>query len=300
MFDLASLTKPLATAMCAMKCIDSGLIDPEDPVDKYLPEFTGPGKDEIKVKHLLMHNSGLPSYTRAGSSAQETMEKVMTIPMTQEIGQYKYSCLNFITLMRVVESASGMMMWEYYKREFTDPMKMQHTMFSPPEDLYGNCLPTIGDSSGTQILHQGLVHDPLAYSLQGYSGNAGLFSTGSDLAALCRMMLGHGTYKNKKYVGKETIQPFITLQSKGRTFGWAINDHFTSAGKRMSKTAIGHTGYTGTSVWIDYENDIFILLLTNRVYPQDKTALNPLRRAVNNAVMETVFSYENEKENGTE
>ncbi|MBW6458788.1 MAG: beta-lactamase family protein, partial [FCB group bacterium] len=296
MFDLASLTKPLATAMCAMKCIDSGLIDPEDPVDKYLPEFTGPGKDAIKVKHLLMHNSGLPSYTRPQGSRQETLDHIMAIDMNKEIGEYTYSCLNFITLMRVVESAAGMMMWEYYKKEFTDPMGMKKTMFSPPEAWHAQCLPTIGDSSGTKILRQGIVHDPLALALEGYSGNAGLFSTVSDLAALCQMMLNHGTYKNKTYVSKETILPFITLQSKGRTYGWAINDHYTSAGKRISKTAIGHTGYTGTSAWIDYENDIFIVLLTNRVYPDDKVGLNPLRRAVHNAVMEAVFDLKPDTE----
>jgi CubicO group peptidase (beta-lactamase class C family) len=288
-FDLASLTKVFATSMCAMKCIDSGLIDPEDPVVKYLPEFRGPGKDAIKVKHLLMHNSGLPSYTRPQGSREATLDHVMEIPMNKEVGEYTYSCLNMITMMRVVESATGMMMWEYYKKEFTDPMGMKSSMFSPPDALQAQCLPTIGDSSGTQILRQGVVHDPLALALEGYSGNAGLFSTASDLAALCQMMLNHGTYKNRTYVSRESIMPFITLQSKGRTYGWAINDHYTTAGNRLNKTAIGHTGYTGTSAWIDHENDIFMIILTNRVYPNDKVGINPIRRDVHNAVMEAIF-----------
>ena len=120
MFDMASLTKVFATGMSAMKAIDSGLIDPEKYVVDYLPEFNNHGKEIIKVKHLLMHNSGLPSYTRPGKSSDETLSIIMNIEMDRELGDYKYSCLNFITLMRVVESATDMPMWEFYKKSFTD------------------------------------------------------------------------------------------------------------------------------------------------------------------------------------
>ncbi len=288
-FDMASLTKVFATSMCMMKCIDSGLIDPEVPVIDYLPEFNNHGKEAIKVKHLLMHNSGLPAYAKAGKSRRETFDKIMNIEMTQAPETYKYSCLNFITLMRVIESVTGKMMWKFYKEIYTDPMGLDRTMFSPPEHLQAECLPTIGDSSGTHIILQGKVHDPLALSLEGYSGNAGLFSTASDLAAFCQLVLNNGVCNNRPYVKEKTLIPFTTLQSGTRTYGWGVNNYKSSAGVNMSETAIGHTGYTGTCVWIDREKDIFIIFLTNRVFPLDKKSVTPVRRSVNNAVIEAVF-----------
>ena len=291
-FDMASLTKVFATGMCVMKCIDSGLVDPEAYVVDYLPEFNNNGKEVIKIKNLLMHNSGLPAYSSHGETAEETMNIIMNIPMQREIGDYKYSCLNFITLMRVVEEASGMKMWKFYKQEFTEPMNMTHTCFSPGEEIKASCLPTIGDSSGTKILLQGAVHDPLAFSLDGYSGNAGLFSTAGDLAKFCQLMLNKGVYNGKRFVSEETIQPFTTLQAGTRAYAWGMNNYKSSAGDLISETAIGHTGYTGTCAWIDQEKDIFIIFLTNRVYPQDKKAVTPVRRAVNDAVMKTLLDIE--------
>lgn len=292
MFDLASLTKVFGTSMAVMKCIDSGLVDPEAYVVEYLPEFDNHGKDVIRVKHLLMHNSGLPAYARPADTPQGTIDRIMNIEMSQELGEYKYSCLNFITLMRVVEATSGQKMWEFYKENFTDPMGLERTLFDPPPGLRSECLPTVGDSSGTEIKLQGVVHDPLARSLEGYSGNAGLFSTASDLSVFCRMMMNEGVYGGRRYVRASTLRPFLTLQNGHRTYGWSMNNFRSTAGSKMSGTAIGHTGYTGTCAWIDRENDIFIILLTNRVYPLDQKAVNPVRRAVNNAVMELYTEQE--------
>jgi CubicO group peptidase (beta-lactamase class C family) len=287
MFDMASLTKVFATGMSAMKAIDLELIDPEKAVIDYLPEFNNNGKEVIKVKNLLMHNSGLPAYSKPGETADETLNIIMTSPMTQALGDYKYSCLNFITLMKVIESAAGKPMWKFYKESFTDPMKMAHTVFSPDSCMKAQCLPTVGDSTGTLILRQGEVHDPLAFSLKGYSGNAGLFSTAPDLAKLCQMILNKGIYDGETYVSEETIEPFITLQSGSRAYAWGMNNYRSSAGNLLSESAIGHTGYTGTCAWIDHKKDIYIIFLTNRVYPQDKKAVTPVRRALNDAVVET-------------
>lgn len=288
MFDLASLSKVFGTGMSAMKCIDSGLIDPEAYVVDYLPEFNNHGKDVIKVKHLLMHNSGLPAYSHPGKTPQETLDIIMNISMARDLGDYKYSCLNFITLMRVVEAATGQKMWEFYKESYTDPMGLERTCYSPAEDMKQFCMPTIGDSSGTIIKRQGDVHDPLAYSLEGYSGNAGLFSTGPELASFCRLMLNKGELDGKRYVSEATIEPFTTLQSGTRAYAWGMNNYRSSAGDLMPETAIGHTGYTGTCAWIDFEDDLFIVFLTNRVYPLDQKAVTPVRRAVNNAVVEAL------------
>lgn len=288
-FDLASLTKVYGTSMCAMKAIDSGLIDPEDYVVQYLPEFNNHGKDKIKIKHLLTHISGLPAYTRALDSREATLKSIMNIPMQKSIGEYTYSCLNFITMMRVIEEASGKMMWEFYKEHFTDPMGLKHTCFAPDKAVWDECLPTVGDSSGTEIRLQGQVHDPLAFALEGYSGNAGLFSTAADLAAFCQLMLNDGVYKGRRYVKAETMLPFKTVQNGSRAYGWSVNNTRSSAGTKMAETAIGHTGYTGTSTWIDLERGVYVIILTNRVYPLDTKGLFRFRREVSDAAMSALF-----------
>jgi CubicO group peptidase (beta-lactamase class C family) len=289
LFDLASLTKVYATSMCAMKAIDSGLIDPEEYVGTYLPEFNNHGKDKIRIKYLLMHNSGMPSYTTALDSREKTLKSIMTIPMNKSIGEYTYSCLNFITLMRVIEEATDMMMWEFYEKHFTIPMGLANTMFAPKTALWENCLPTVGDSSGTRIKLQGQVHDPLAFSLEGYSGNAGLFSTAADLAAFCQLILNDGVYQGHRYLHPDTMLPFKTVQHGSRAYGWSVNNTRSSAGTKMAETAIGHTGYTGTSTWIDLERGVYVILLTNRVYPLDETGVFQVRRDVADAVMTTLF-----------
>ena len=278
LFDLASLTKVFATSMCMMKCIDSGLVSPEDYVKDFIPEFNNNGKGVIKVKHLLMHNSGLPSYTSAASTRAATLNKIYNISMSQSLGTYTYSCLNMITAMRVVEEATGMMMWEFYKEYFTDPMGLENSMFCPEDSLHPRCLPT------TSSL-QGSVHDPLAAGLDGYSGNAGLFSTSGDLAKLCQLMLNHGSLDGIKYVDSSTVVPFTTLQSSGgsRAYGWGING--SSAGSLMSPLNYGHTGYTGTSAYIDPTRELFVVILTNRVYPNDQASVSSTRKAVADAAV---------------
>ena len=278
LFDMASLTKVFATSMCIMKCLDSGLVSDEDYVKDWIPEFNNNGKGVIKVKHLLMHNSGLPAYTSALSTREATLNSIYNISMTQSLGTYTYSCLNFIMTMRVVEEATGMMMWEFYKQIYTDPMGLENSMFCPGDSLHARCLPT-----ATTL--QGSVHDPLAAGLDGYSGNAGLFSTSGDLAKFCQLMLNHGTLDGRKYVDSTTVVPFTTLQSAGgsRAYGWGING--SSAGTLMSPLNYGHTGYTGTSAFVDPTRELFVILLTNRVYPNDQASVSATRRAVADAAV---------------
>ena len=278
LFDMASMTKVFATSMCIMKCIDSGLVSPEDYVINWIPEFNNHGKDVIKVKHLLMHNSGLPAYTSALSTREATLNSIYNISMTQSLGTYTYSCLNFITTMRVVEEATGMMMWEFYKQIYTDPMGLTRTMFCPPDSLIQECLPTTPTIQGT-------VHDPLAAGLDGYSGNAGLFTTSGDAAKLCQMMLNYGTLNGHKYVDSTTVVPFTTLQTSdgNRAYGWQINSSY--AGSLMSPLNYGHTGYTGTSAYLDPTRKLFVILFTNRVYPNDQASVAAARRAVADAAV---------------
>ncbi len=280
-FGLASLTKVFATSMCMMKCIDSGLVSDEDYVKNWVPEFNNNGKGSIKVKHLLLHNSGLPAYTTAQSTPQATLNRIYNITMSQSIGTYTYSCLNFIMTMRVVEEATGMPMWQFYKQIYTDPMHLQRTMFTPPDSLKSECLPTTRSVQGT-------VHDPLAAGLNGLSGNAGLFSTSGDLAKFCQMMLNFGKYRGLQFVDSTTIIPFTTLhaQSNSRAYGWGING--SSSGTLMSNLNYGHTGYTGTSAFLDPTRKLFVVLLTNRVYPDDNTSVTSTRQAVADAAVRAV------------
>ena len=283
LFDLASCTKVFATSMCMMKCIDSGLVSAENYVKDLIPEFDNNGKGVIKIKHLLVHNSGLPAYTSAASTRSATLSKIYNINMTQTLGTYTYSCLNFIMTMRVVEAATGMQMWEFYKEIYTDPMDLTRSMFCPPDSIHSECLPTSNSLQGT-------VHDPLAAGLNGYSGNAGLFSTTGDLSKLCQMMLNFGTLDGHKYVDSTTVIPFTTLQSAAgsRAYGWGING--SSAGSLMSDLNYGHTGYTGTSAFLDPTRKLFVILLTNRVYPDDRTSVSSTRQAVADAA---VRAYDN-------
>lgn len=286
-FDLASLSKVFGTGMCLMKAIDSGLVDPDKAIVDYLPEMNNKGKDSVKVKNLLMHNSGMYAYTSAKETAEETWQSIVDLPLARSIGEYCYSCLNFISLMKVLESATGEPMWKFYQDEFVAPLKMTRTMYSPDEKYKDKCMPTIGDSSGTKILRQGEVHDPLALALEGYSGNAGLFSTAPDLAKLCQLMMNKGVYNGKRFVSEEVWGKFTTVQSGSRSWAWGVNNSkLSSAGDRMKETAIGHTGYTGTSAWLDINQDIFVILLTNRVYPQDKKGVQSIRRAVADVALE--------------
>lgn len=286
-FDLASLSKVFGTGMCLMKAIDSGLVDPEAYMVDYLPEMNNHGKDSIKIKHLLMHISGMHSYSQKGKTPEETWDIISNLSLPRAVGEYKYSCLNFITLMKVLESVTNEAMWKFYRDVYTEPMGLENTMYSPSQEYQENCLPTIGDSSGTKIKLQGKVHDPLALSLEGYSGNAGLFSTGPDLAKLCQLMMNKGNFDGKKYVTEETWSKFVTQQHGSRSWAWGMNNYKgSSAGSKLKETAFGHTGYTGTCAWLDTKQDIFIVFLTNRVYPRDQKAVSPTRRAVNDAVVD--------------
>ncbi len=288
-FDLASLTKVFATTMCVMKLVDSGLVNIEDKVSTYLPDFAQNGKTNVLIRHCLLHTSGLPAYYSPGSSQTpgQIIAAIYRLSLSNPIGStYLYSCLNFVTLMKVVEAITGKAMWEFYGDIFTEPLGMLRTMFCPPDSIKNQCLPT-STSSG----YQGIVHDPLARGLDGYSGNAGLFSTSGDLAKICRLLLNNGRYAGKQYISPSTVALFTTQysSSSSRALGWGTNAYGAgSAGSLLSSTAYGHTGYTGTSVWCDPEKDLFVVLLTNRVYPDDNASITSTRAKVADAAVRAV------------
>ncbi|MFH0734491.1 MAG: serine hydrolase [bacterium] len=286
LYDLASLTKVFATTMCIMKLVDDNKINIEDVVVKYLPKFASSGKDDIKLKNLLLHNSGLPSYYTPlkNQSPSSIIDSIFTLKKAYSTGsQMVYSCLNFVTLMKVVEAVTGKQMYEFYNENILTPLKMSNSYFVPTAEIKNKCVPT------TPQL-QGDVHDPLAFGLKGLSGNAGLFSNTHDLAIICQMMLNNGVYENTRIFKEETVKLFTHQwdSSSSRALGWDTNTFFnTSAGPLFSASTFGHTGYTGTSVWIDPVRKYFVVLLTNRVYPDDHAVVSDLRIKLHNlAIME--------------
>jgi CubicO group peptidase (beta-lactamase class C family) len=300
-FDLASCTKPLATATSVMILVEKGLIGLNDNVASYLPGFLnfGVSKDEkqIKIIHLLTHTSGLPAYAPVSA-----LEKRSDLALPQVLSMYidtcrrdfepgsnmKYSCLNYITLQHVVEVVSGKSLRDFCKENIFDVLNMTHTDFNPGEEMKSDCAPTEKQKNG--LVLKGVVHDPLARVMNGgISGNAGLFSNANDLGILMAALMNGGEINGKKILSPLTVELMTTLPESlkkfGRTPGWDMSSAYSGCkGDLFSSSTYCHTGYTGTSIVIDPENDVAVILLTNRVHPIDKGSVAKLRASVANAV----------------
>lgn len=285
MFDMASVTKAFSTNFCVMKLVDENKIDINKKVSEYIPAFAQNGKENVRVIDLLIHESGLQAYytPKEGQSRQSIIDSIMALPLSYKTGSDMiYSCLNFVTTMLVVEAASGERMYKYYKDNFTDPLEMKSTMYVPSHDCVDQCVTTF-----THL--KGIVHDPLARGLEGLSGNAGLFSSVEDLSKLCILLLNKGVYNGKRYLKAETIEHFTKQYSERTTraigFDTRSEDGTASSGKLFSSGSYGHLGYTGTSIWIDPVKEIFVVFLTNRVYPDDSSSIRKVRPIVHDTVI---------------
>jgi len=266
-YDLASMTKVTATTPAIMKLVEDGRLRLYDPVSLFLDEFKTEEKKEIRIFHLLTHTSGLPSYSEGWKYAQgQELMKIInsTVPINLVGAKYLYSCLNFITLMEIVEKVTARKFDEFTKSEIFNPLGMVHTTFKPPKNW--QIAPT-SERDGKTLC--GNVDDELAYYLGGVSGNAGLFSNVRDLYNYAKMYLNHGKHGDRNIFSKETIEAF-TFEAfndgqNRRSLGWDMKGMACSCGDLMTESAFGHTGFTGTSIWIDPQIDIAVILLTNRV-----------------------------------
>lgn len=275
-YDLASLTKVVATTTAIMKLYEAGDIALEDPVADYLPAFAQNGKGAITIRQLLAHSSGLKPYLGAderGPSPQAIVDTIMAQPLAYEPDtESRYSGLNMITLMRIVETVSGQDFAAFCDAEIFEPLGMYSTGFRRGDDVDERVVPTT-DTTGTLI--QGIVHDPMAQDMEGLSGNAGLFSTAEDLARFATMLVNDGQLYGRQFLQPETIELFTrrvdTVPGSTRALGWDTksDEGYSSAGQYFGDQSFGHTGYTGTSFWVDPEQDLYAILLTNRVYPDD-------------------------------
>jgi uncharacterized protein YbbC (DUF1343 family)/CubicO group peptidase (beta-lactamase class C family) len=299
-FDLASLTKVIATTTAVMQLVERGRVRLNDPVAKYLPEFSQNGKDDITVRQLLTHYSGFePDLDlKTPWQGKETGYKMALAetPAQPPGSGFVYSDINFIVLGELVERVSGETLDEYTARHIFIPLKMLRTRFSPPAVWRTKIAPTQYDENERML--RGVVHDPTARRMGGVAGHAGLFSTGEDLAKFAQALLsGGGGILSSLTVDKMTRPEQPPAAPILRGFGWDIDSPFSSnRGDFLPVGSYGHTGFTGTSVWIDPTTQTYIVLLTNAVHPRGKGNAIALRSKVASAVATALSLSTDEKE----
>lgn len=280
-FDLASLTKPIATATSVMILIQQGRIELEAPVAKYLPDFGANGKDAITVRHLLVHTGGLiadNSMDDYKGTPDEAFAKIDTLSLKAAPGaEFTYSDVGFIVLGRLVQAVSGRNVHEFASENVYQPLVMNETGYLPADALKSRAAIT-EQRDGRWM--QGEVHDPRAYALGGIAGHAGLFSTADDLTRYATMMLSGGRLGDVEILKPETFRLMTTavdVPRGRRALGWDARTGYSSnRGDLMSSKAFGHGGFTGTGLWVDPEQNLFVLFLSNRVHPDGKGLVNPL------------------------
>ncbi len=296
-FDLASVSKVVGTTSAAMILVDRGKLNLDEKVITYLPEFNNNGKNKITIRNLLLHNSGLPAFKKyydEFSTAEEVINDIMNLEPIYEPGtKYIYSDLGMITLQKVIERISGKSLDKFLDENLFKPLGMNLTMYNPPNKMKQNCVPTELDDFWRMRLLQGEVHDERAYMLNGVAGHAGLFSTAEDLSKFVRMLLDGGKYNDKQIISKNIIDKWTAKQTEqsDRGLGWDTKSkEKSSSGKYFSMNSFGHTGYTGTSIWVDKNKKLFVILLTNRVHPTRKNRkIIEFRPTIHDAIYKSVF-----------
>src|SRR5882762_4551924 len=303
MYDIASLTKVVATTTLVAKLAEGDFAVPLDldaKIERYLPEWaSGPNTEwrhRVTVRHLLTHTSGLPpfkEYWRTSKNKQDTLTKIFAEPLDYEPGTKEvYSDLGIILMAEIIERLTGRTLDDLARSYIFLPLGMQDTMYRPPTKLRPQIAPTEIDNNLRHRLVQGEVHDENAFAIGGVSGHAGLFSTAPDLAAFCQMLLNGGMYAHQRILRRATITQFTMPQQLSggtRTLGWGVPTEGGSSGHYFSAHSFGHTGFTGTSIWIDPDRQLFVVLLTNRVHPTRENQKMPqLRITFHDAVMQTL------------
>jgi beta-glucosidase-like glycosyl hydrolase/CubicO group peptidase (beta-lactamase class C family) len=291
-YDVASLTKVVATTTMAMILVDEGKLDVRKPVSAFVPAFRGGAKDKVTVENLLTHSSGLEAWAPLYKEVQgkeDFVRKVATMDLAYEPGTKSvYSDLGFFLLGEVLERVAGEPLDAFVTRRVFEPLGMTSTMFCPTKDLI-SCIPPTERDAWRGRLVRGEVHDENAHAVGGKAPNAGLFSTAADLARFAQMLLDGGVYDHRRIVSRATVERFTRrsdVPGSARAYGWQTPSPTSSAGDMLSPRAFGHTGFTGTSMWIDPERNLFVILLTNRVHPtRENDTIRQVRRQVADAVV---------------
>ena len=292
-FDVASLTKVLSTAPAIMQLYEQGRFLLNDPVSQYLPAFAANGKQDITIRQLLTHYSGLPadvSLTDAWKGKEEGLGRAYTAtPVTAAGAQFRYSDTNFITLGALVEKLTGLTLDEYQQRFLAEPLGMRHTRYLPPVSSRALIAPTQYDEGGVML--RGVVHDPTARRMGGVAGHAGLFSTAGDVAIYAQNLLDRLAGRPSHFPLQQLTLSKMTMPAQPATgtalrgLGWDIDSPFSSnRGELFPVGSFGHTGFTGTSVWMDPSSDTYVVFMSNAVHPNGPTGINTYRGAVANVV----------------
>jgi uncharacterized protein YbbC (DUF1343 family)/CubicO group peptidase (beta-lactamase class C family) len=298
-FDVASLTKVVATTTSVMQLVEHGRIRLNDPVAQFIPEFGRHGKERVTVRHLLTHTSGLrPDLDLEAefSGADEAIRQAADERLTAAPGErFIYSDINFFLLGDIVGRATSERLDRYAKTHVFEPLGMSETTFLPPESWRPRIAPTercrplawpcaAGDAAVPFL--RGIVHDPTARRMGGVAGHAGLFSTASDLARFCRMLLDRGRAGHVRILAPATVERMIQPSTppgmrEVRGLGWDIDTTYSAnRGDLFSTGSFGHTGFTGTSLWLDPHTRSYVIFLSNRVHPEGKGDVTPLRGKV--------------------
>jgi CubicO group peptidase (beta-lactamase class C family) len=282
-FDIASLTKVIATTPAVLKLAEERKLSLVDPVARWFPEFKGQGKDDLLVMNLLTHTSGLDDFSLSpDNSLQSAVEGAALQKLKGEVGsRFKYADINFILLAESVKRVTGVGLDLYSAACFFAPLGMINTTFNPGKENVAHCAATL--NSDNSLLF-GQVQDYVARQLGGVAGHAGLFSTAGDLARFCRMILNGGEFEGKRILSERAVNqmtaPYFSRGGKVvRGLGWDIDSPYSSPrGNGFSPVSFGHTGYSGSSVWIDPASDTFVVLLTSRTDYRKTSEFSRLRR----------------------
>jgi len=295
-YDAASLTKPVVTGTLVAMEIEGGKLSLDTPVGICLPEWNGGPqpmwRKMVTVHQLLTHTSGLPGrafYYESAKSRQEILARVMQEKLVCEPGgKCEYSDPGFILLGEIIERVSGRPLDVLARERIFEPLGMRDTMFNAARSLRARIAPTGHDSPLRKRVLRGEAHDDNAWVMGGIAGHAGLFSTAGDLAIFCQMLLNGGIYGHRRLLKRDTIRAFTSAQplsGNARALGWAMRTEPSASGRYFSPRSFGHSGFTGTSIWIDPEKDLAIVLLTNRVHPnRDNEQIQEARPAIHDAV----------------
>jgi len=299
-YDLASLTKVIGLTTAAMLLVSEGRLELDQTLPRFFPELNGKPNGEISIRHLLTHTSGLPAWRPLHletESKAEAIDSVLGATLENAPGTtYTYSDFGAITLGLIVEHVAGMPLDVFLEEGVFEPLGMRWTGYRPPPEWRDQIAPTEDDPWRGRVV-RGEVHDENAARLGGVAGHAGLFSNAPDLARFARWILNayNGTADSTSgiAIGTEVVRNFVMRQAgpegSTRALGWGTAYEGSSAGTLLSETSFGHTGFTGTSIWIDPDKDLFIILLTNRVHPtRENSAMGWVRPQVADAVVRAV------------
>ncbi len=310
-FDMASLTKVMATAPSIMLLVEDGRIRLDDRVKRYLPKFTGGGKDAVTVRQLLTHYSGLrPDFdlSRPWEGYDAALEELWLETTRSDPGkEFVYSDLNFIALGEIVRKVSGKGLDTFALENVYGPLRMNDTAFTPPASWRPRIAPTESRNRSLEYLKgepragefeqmlRGAVHDPTAWRMGGVAGHAGLFSSARDVAIYAQMLLSGGRSQGRRFLGPLTVKAMTSPQSPRqavglRGYGWDIDTAYSVPRGDLFDGGFGHTGFTGTSLWIHPSSDTFIVVLSSRLHPDGKGDAARLRGLVANIVAGAIIA----------